>query len=354
MFLTFHFKHSNGTKGFWDSTGCRVNISSESYTICKCNHLTNFAILMDSQGTISDHKSTYLTTLSISLLSLSILCLVFTIISHVIAKPLKNRKGMITLNLSCCMLVAQILLPVGSAKPDNKIACGVLAGLTEYFWLATFMWMLWEGYYVYKMLIKVFNPQSLPFQWFFVTSYAIPAIPIFISAAIKPDGYLNIKGDTCWITSEDGFRWSFMAPVCLVILINTIIYSLTLKSAKNAMISNTSKASFTRLFKGSASLFAILGLTWIFGILIPVSNVFSAIFIVFNASQGVFIFFFHVVINQSARRDIMQRLTTFKFLGTSQSSGSGSSSGLRNKGTSSDDSKRTSVFKLSSYSSSTK
>ncbi|CAM1302660.1 EMR1 (predicted) [Pycnogonum litorale] len=145
-----------------------------------------------------------------------------------------------------------------------------------------------------------------------------------------------------------------MAPVCLVILINTIIYSLTLKSAKNAMISNTSKASFTRLFKGSASLFAILGLTWIFGILIPVSNVFSAIFIVFNASQGVFIFFFHVVINQSARRDIMQRLTTFKFLGTSQSSGSGSSSGLRNKGTSSDDSKRTSVFKLSSYSSSTK
>ncbi|KAG1681812.1 hypothetical protein GQR58_011609 [Nymphon striatum] len=37
--------------GFWDSSGCTVNhkLSTCNYTVCNCNHLTNFAVLMDTE-----------------------------------------------------------------------------------------------------------------------------------------------------------------------------------------------------------------------------------------------------------------------------------------------------------------
>jgi len=33
--------------GLWDETGCRVQSSNESQTLCVCNHLSTFAVLMD-------------------------------------------------------------------------------------------------------------------------------------------------------------------------------------------------------------------------------------------------------------------------------------------------------------------
>ena len=33
--------------GFWDETGCRVESSDETHTLCTCNHLSTFAVLMD-------------------------------------------------------------------------------------------------------------------------------------------------------------------------------------------------------------------------------------------------------------------------------------------------------------------
>ena len=33
--------------GLWDETGCRVESSNESQTLCVCSHLSTFAVLMD-------------------------------------------------------------------------------------------------------------------------------------------------------------------------------------------------------------------------------------------------------------------------------------------------------------------
>jgi hypothetical protein len=33
--------------GLWDGTGCRVESSDESQTLCVCSHLSTFAVLMD-------------------------------------------------------------------------------------------------------------------------------------------------------------------------------------------------------------------------------------------------------------------------------------------------------------------
>ena len=42
----------DGTQGsgYWNDEGCLVIRSNRSHTECKCIHLTNFAILMDTVG----------------------------------------------------------------------------------------------------------------------------------------------------------------------------------------------------------------------------------------------------------------------------------------------------------------
>ena len=37
--------------GEWSQDGCQVVFSDEDRTVCQCDHLTNFAVLMDVAGT---------------------------------------------------------------------------------------------------------------------------------------------------------------------------------------------------------------------------------------------------------------------------------------------------------------
>ena len=34
----------------WSDSGCRVLVTNKSRTVCECNHLTNFALLMEEQS----------------------------------------------------------------------------------------------------------------------------------------------------------------------------------------------------------------------------------------------------------------------------------------------------------------
>ena len=46
MFVLFYCRDRRG--GYWSTEGCVVvsEESSDHVTVCKCNHLTNFAVLM--------------------------------------------------------------------------------------------------------------------------------------------------------------------------------------------------------------------------------------------------------------------------------------------------------------------
>ncbi|KAG1681805.1 Adhesion G protein-coupled receptor L3 [Nymphon striatum] len=179
-----------------------------------------------------------------------------------------------------------------SQSVDLKILCGVIAGMMEYFWLAAFMWMFWEGYHLYKMIVKVFNAESLRFKWFILLSYGIPVIPIAISVAIRPDAYDHIAGEICWIKSDAGFRWSFACPIAIIILINTVVFIKAIFTARRALQSKSKESVYLPMLKGSVSLMCVLGITWIFGFLIPVNPVFADIFVILNASQDTELFMF--------------------------------------------------------------
>lgn len=36
----------------WDNSGCNLVETNQFYTVCSCNHLTSFAVLMDVNGNL--------------------------------------------------------------------------------------------------------------------------------------------------------------------------------------------------------------------------------------------------------------------------------------------------------------
>jgi hypothetical protein len=94
-------------------------------TVCECNHLTNFAALMNPKERNETLKSifTYICC------GVSAICLVFNMILIFIQNKNKNKlwtinydlmrkRDKITFNLSTCLLIADLLIIFGMNKTD--------------------------------------------------------------------------------------------------------------------------------------------------------------------------------------------------------------------------------------------
>ena len=110
----------NQTK--WSTNGCHFQKtnSNRKLSICECNHLTNFAALMDVSGRESDTKIKDILTKVCC--GLSIVCLVLTIGFLTLVRALRNRRNNITSNLCICLLIVNVLVVFGMDSTDNNVS----------------------------------------------------------------------------------------------------------------------------------------------------------------------------------------------------------------------------------------
>ncbi|XP_048473787.1 adhesion G protein-coupled receptor E4-like [Rhincodon typus] len=190
-----------------------------------------------------------------------------------------------------------------------QVMCGIIAGFLHYLFLAAFVWMFLQGIHLFLMVRNIRNlrvPHSGKVEkLMYLLGYGVPAIIVFISAAVYHDGYGSPRH--CWISTDKGFIWSFLGPVCLIILINTALYFtilLTLKREISKRDTQVSKLQDTRMltFKAIAQVF-ILGCTWIFGLfqLQEEPGVMTYLFTIINSFQGTFIFILLCILNPKVR-----------------------------------------------------
>lgn len=78
----------------WSEEGCHVESTNRSHTTCLCNHLTNFAILMDVHATYlpATHQIALQIITYVGCI-ISIVCLVLTFFTFQIFKALKVRES---------------------------------------------------------------------------------------------------------------------------------------------------------------------------------------------------------------------------------------------------------------------
>ena len=105
----------------WSSNGCHFQriSSNRKLSICECNHLTNFAAIMDVSGRETDTKVKDILTKVCC--GLSIVCLILTIGFLTLVRALRNRRNNITSNLCLCLLIVNLLVVFGMDSTHNNV-----------------------------------------------------------------------------------------------------------------------------------------------------------------------------------------------------------------------------------------
>lgn len=99
----------NFTTEEWSDSGCRLVENNRLFSVCECDHLTNFALLMDISGREQENNSIK-SALTLLCVILSIIGLLITIIVFTFIPKLKSKRNLITANLCFNLLIVNILV----------------------------------------------------------------------------------------------------------------------------------------------------------------------------------------------------------------------------------------------------
>ena len=229
--------------------------------------------------------------------TVSILCLLITILTYILLKPLRTIPGKINLCLCVSLLMAQILQQFTMDLTQYPTACIVFGGLIHFFWAVTLFWMNIAS----LNLFRCFSPANITAAAFqpSLLLYAVYVIGMSLLLVGANLGYsfwtlgrsVGYGGHICYISSFYGLLITFVSPVGLIIISNLCFLLVTIWR-----ISRTPKPQGTQSVDRSNVLVYIkmstlTGTCWIFGFLRLWTefDIFELLFILTNASQGLFL-----------------------------------------------------------------
>ncbi|XP_053396683.1 uncharacterized protein LOC123552744 isoform X1 [Mercenaria mercenaria] len=298
----------------WSADGCAVNQTTDDYTVCHCDHLTNFALLMDvysTGGGLSKANSVALSIISYVGCGLSLLGVIITLLTYLKFRKLRrDNPSKILMNLCLSIGFVDIVFLIGVQEYSGKsdAGCKIVAILLHYFLLTAMCWMAVEAFYMYLALVKVFDTYVAHFQLkSALFGWGIPFVVVVVTLGInKTENYGLQPGGICWLDRVP-FYAAFLGPVCLLLIVNTITYALVIRmivKRSNKKLTKTDKSSTAVRLRGAISLVVLLGLTWAFAILAfdDFGIVFHYLFAVLNSLQGFFIFIFYCLMKKEAQQ----------------------------------------------------
>ncbi|XP_076010107.1 adhesion G-protein coupled receptor D1 isoform X2 [Genypterus blacodes] len=325
VFLYCAFLDYSSNEGVWSNEGCIRSGGNVTYSVCLCNHLTNFAILMQVVPLkLTTGHRVALSTIGYVGCSISIFCLTITLVTFAVlssVSTIRNQRYHIHANLSFAILVAEILLLISSRFDPGTLPCKVMAVLLHFFFLSAFAWMLVEGLHLYSMVVKVFGSEGSKHLYYYGIGWGSPLVICVVSMTSALDSYGEV--DNCWLSLKNGAIWAFVAPALFVIVVNIgILISVTRIisriSGENYKVHGDANA-VKLTAKAVAVLLPILGISWIFGVLAVNTHSlpFLYIFAVFNSLQGFFVFLFHCLLNSEVRAAFKHKTKVWSLTSTS-------------------------------------
>lgn len=316
------FEKNEGAGG-WSNVGCAVmNTSTENETVCSCNHLTSFAVLMDiSRGGITDRlQATILTFISYIGCGISAMFLAITLLSYLAFEKIRRDiPSKILINLCFALLLLNMVFLLDSwlaLYPDAVGLCTSTAFFLHYFLLASFTWMGLEALHLYLAIVKVFNSMSRYMLKFAMAGWGVPLVVVIIVIAVDKNNYGIVQygkytdgttDDFCWLSNNIAFYVAVVAYFCVIFVFNLIMFVVVmvqLRRIKRQNPHNNQYRSGIQDLRSIAGLTILLGLTWGFAFFAwgPVNLAFMYLFTICNSLQGLFIFVFHCALKETVRR----------------------------------------------------
>uniref|UniRef100_UPI0037E8AD3C adhesion G-protein coupled receptor G6 isoform X2 n=1 Tax=Semicossyphus pulcher TaxID=241346 RepID=UPI0037E8AD3C len=333
--MFWDFSMNNGAGG-WNGEGCRVSKESTSNkTVCLCDHLTHFGILMDISGAsphIDPRSNKILTFITYIGCGISAIFSAATLLTYIAFEKLRrDYPSKILMNLSTSLLFLNMvfLLDGWLASLETDWLCLSVAVFLHYFLLTSFTWMGLESIHMYIALVKVFNTYIRRYILkFCIVGWGLPAVLVGIVVAVDKNSYglqEYGRGDAgegssefCWIQNSAVFYTTCVGYFCLVFLLNVAMFVVVMLQicGRNGKRSNrTLREEVLRNLRSVVSLTFLLGMTWGFALFAwgPVNLAFMYLFSIFNSLQGLFIFIFHCALKENVQKQWRRYLCCGRF-----------------------------------------
>uniref|UniRef100_UPI00398F395E adhesion G protein-coupled receptor D2 n=1 Tax=Pristiophorus japonicus TaxID=55135 RepID=UPI00398F395E len=335
----WNFSLQAGHYAGWSNQGCQVIQFESEITICFCNHTTNFAVLMQfTEIQWGLETEMILNKLTFIGSGASLCALVVTLTLFTVLDIPKSDRTSIHKNLFVALIAAQVVLLSSDSATNSKTACTAVTALLHLFFMAAFAWMMVEGLLLWSKVVTVNLNEERRMKYYYLIGWGLPVLIVTITLAAAHDKYIAER--YCWLNVQNGVIWAFVGPVIFIIMVNMFVLTrvvlITMSTAKRRAIMLAANSSpieqaydqIRAAVKAVLVLLPILGLTWLSGVLVPLSVVMAYIFVILNSLQGLFIFLIYGVYNTEIRSTIKRLKERRKALNFSNCATSRPSSSL--------------------------
>ncbi|GFR23295.1 latrophilin Cirl [Trichonephila clavata] len=311
VFWDFHLRD-------WSAKGCWVESSNKTHTVCLCDHLTNFALIMERRADITPGVNSDFLYMIITVgCIIAIIALVLTlVVLFMLSLDLSEDSIFIHRNLFLCLLLSELVFLGGIKQTNHHLACSLIAGFLQYLFLVTFSWMFFECYHQYITLIRSCDAKKSKSWWYYATAYVVPGIITGISAIIDPSSYGT--SNYCWLQADNYFVFSFVGPAISIIFGGLVFLFIALCMFYHNVSSvtaikgkdNVNLAKYRNWNLRSFFLVVLLSLTWTsaFIFINDESEALAYTFSVLNSVQGVAIICLYCFLNEKVKEDIRKLL----------------------------------------------
>lgn len=248
--------------------------------------------------------------LGITLTSISIIAMTCTVITYILFAELRNLPGLAVLNLCVSNILFDLTFLASSAisVPRDDNLCLIASIIAHYEGLAAYFWtnvMAADLYLTLGRWSAAPRSPSKILPRYMLYAYGLPLVIVSIAVTIQ---FCNCTGPftidygllICWINNPTANLIFFGIPLGLALLANIVLFVMTIVVVQRSL-SCPSSTSFEKAMcqlKLYGRMATVMGFTWIFALISACFDasstagiVFTYIYIVCNASGGVFVFF---------------------------------------------------------------
>ncbi|XP_051560220.1 adhesion G protein-coupled receptor E3-like isoform X2 [Myxocyprinus asiaticus] len=306
----------------WIVDGCSVVKTNSSHTVCSCDHLSTFALIMQTSSPpeVREQDDPLMKILNLVAVIVGLVFLSLALLTFAFCRWNPGVNNVARINLCLSLLLAHLLFMLTQQFLNyilpNQVLCAVISGVLHFFFLSSFVWMFIEAVLIFicvKNLSQISSKQRevLSSRFIIVIGYVIALVVVGVSVGLVPEGYGSEK---CWIKLEKGFIWSFLGPVCVLLALNTTLFIsiiVSLNSTLTKLNAGVSQMKQTKILViKTLSQFVVLGCPWILGFFTNNSKVVEILFLSLNSQQGTFIFLIYCVLNNEIRQQYVDWLST--------------------------------------------
>ncbi|XP_072024452.1 adhesion G-protein coupled receptor G6-like [Amphiura filiformis] len=301
------------SKGDWSSSGCQVVQDIGGQVMCRCNHLTNFAVLMSPEGGCYGDMY-FLDVLSKIGCVVSIVALSLTFLTYMIYKNLMGRTPqLILIQWTLSLMCLYIIFLFGIDSSNQGTLCTIVAALLHYFTLTSVFWMGAEAASLFLVFVRGVRMIPRPQKFLPVAAlvaWGLPAVFVIIPfIVVKEDEYRH--SNYCFLRQGLHFYFGLLLPIGIVLLTNIVVFTLVLHAitfrrpdmSTFSSLAKTQSSETTRMIQQVLCIAVLLGITWVFGFLSigSAAPVFDALFSIFNSFQGLAVFLLFCVRRREVR-----------------------------------------------------